>query len=349
MMLKSNKTGSILIMSLWILAILSILAMGLGFRSSIEARLSKYNMDRLKALYLAKAGVIKCQDILSSDNNNYISVYECGINLPPEQKLEDIFMNVKIADDSTGYFSVSYNSTDLKSYPGMMDEERKININRAPEEVLKSLLQVLGSEGKLPIGAVQIDEIISSIECWRSPAPGADDHYYESLVPPYQCKHAFFCAIEELLLVKGMTLEIFSSIKDYITVFGPGDGRNNVNTAPKEVLMALGMPEMLANKVISFRNGPDGKMGTEDDQIFLDANTIDSVLNSNLPGGLTDDEVLVIGDLKSKQCFTTVSNYFRIKSKGVINASRIEKKIVCVAARDTANKGVIKLISYREY
>ncbi len=340
MTLKTNKKGSILIMSLWILAILSILAMGLGFRSSIEARLSKYNMDRLNALYLAKAGVIKCQDLLSNDSNSYDSIYECGITLPPKQKLEDIFMNVKLADDPSGYFNVCYNNTDSKSYPGMMDEERKININRAPEDALKNLLQALNGEGKLPMGAGQIDEIVSSIVCWRSPAPGVDDHYYESLVPPYQCKHAFFCALEELLLVKGVNLEIFNSIKDYITIFGPDDGRNNINTAPKEVLMALGMPEMLADKVIIFRNGS---------QVLLDVNTMDSVLSSNLPGGLTDDEVLVLGNLKSKQCFTTASNYFRIESKGVINTSKIEKKIICVAQRDAANKGVSKLISYREY
>jgi len=348
MTLKNNKTGSILIMSLWILAILSILAMGLGFRSSIEARLSKYNIDRLKALYLARAGVIKCQDLLSSDNNNYDSIYECGITLPPKQKLEDIFMNAKLADDYSGYFNVSYSGVDLKSYPGMVDEERKININRTSDEVLKSLLQVLSGEGRLPVGAGQIDEIISSIECWRSPASGVDDHYYEYLVPPYQCKHAFFCAIEELLLVKGVTLEIFNSIKDYITIFRPDDSRNNINTTPKEVLMALGMPETLADKIISFRNGPDGEKGTDDDQVFLDVNTMDSVLNSNLPGGLTDDEILLIGNLKSKQCFTTMSNYFRIESKGVMKASKIEKKIVCVVRRGI-NKGAGKLISYREY
>jgi len=43
------------------MAILSILAIGIGYRVSIEGRLARYNIDRIKALYLAKAGLVRCK------------------------------------------------------------------------------------------------------------------------------------------------------------------------------------------------------------------------------------------------------------------------------------------------
>ena len=64
----TNK-GSILITTLWIMAILALLAMGIGFRASLEVRLSKYNMDKLQARYLAKAGIEKAKEYLSQDIN----------------------------------------------------------------------------------------------------------------------------------------------------------------------------------------------------------------------------------------------------------------------------------------
>ena len=43
--------------SLWILAILTILAVGIGHRVSMGLRLARYQKDKLKGLYLAKAGL----------------------------------------------------------------------------------------------------------------------------------------------------------------------------------------------------------------------------------------------------------------------------------------------------
>ena len=98
--------------------------------------------------------------------------------------------------------------------------------------------------------------------------------------------------------------------------------------------MAIGIPEELADKIIIYRNGPDGQPGTQDDQTFSDVSTIESVLNTNVPGGLTDEEALVIENLVSNQSLMTTSNYFRIESKGVIDTSHIEKTIVCVVQRN---------------
>lgn len=351
-MIRGRKnSGSILVVSTWMLAILSVLALGMAFRSSMEARLSKYNMDRVQALYLAKAGVVQCQALLANDTNAYDSIYESGITAAGDKSMKDLFLDVKPGKDPQGSFSVSYDQPGFKNFPGMMDEERKININTVPEEDIMRLIQVVIETNRLAIGSESAQEIASSIVAWRTIGTSAEDAYYASLVVPYSCKHGRFSAIEELLLVKGMDIGLFNVLNDFITVSGPEDGANNINTASKEVLIARGMTEALSAKVIRFRNGVDGVSGTKDDQPFVDVNTIEVILKAGLPEGLTEEETALIGELGGRRCFITRSNYFRIESNGVIDKSGITKMIVCVVQRDAGvvKEGAKPLVSYREF
>jgi general secretion pathway protein K len=329
----TKKSGTILITTLWILAILSILAIGIGFRVSIEARLTKYNMDRVKAEYYAKAGIVKAQAMLSKDTSTeYDTIRECGIVLPtiidlPSARgpLEAIFGFYK-NNLGEGRFEVSYDE-EGKHYYGMMDEERKININKAEYKVLYQLLL-----GKEP------ENLAASIINWRGPAQlmveGAQDNEYESLTAPYKCKHADFSCIEELLLVKGMTPEIFESIKEYVTVYT--DGKINLNTAAVRVLRAFGLTDQSIGTIILIRNGADNVAGTKDDGRFDNIGAVADQIG--LPADSPERAVL------SENYFTTKSNYFRIESKGMVDGSRITSKIVCVVKR-----GDKRLKYYREY
>ncbi|MDP3730000.1 MAG: type II secretion system protein GspK [Candidatus Omnitrophota bacterium] len=320
--MSSNRSGAILITSLWILAILSILAMGIGFRVSIEARLSKYNLDRVKGLYLAKAGAVKAMELLSKDTNAYDTIRECGITLPPDKKPEDVFIE-RLGE---GSFTISYNEEGRNCY-GLTDEERKININKAEYKVIYQLLL-----GKEP------ENLAASIINWRSPAQlmveGAQDRDYESLAAPYKCKHADFSCIEELMLVKDMTPEIFESIKDYVTVYT--DGKININTATERVLRSYGLSDQSIGTIMLTRNGADNTIGTKDDGGFNNIGTIADQIG--VPAYSPERTVL------SENNFTTASKYFRIESKGMIDKSRIGASLVCVV--DGKAK---KLKYYREY
>jgi general secretion pathway protein K len=80
---------------------------------------------------------------------------------------------------------------------------------------------------------------------------GAENDYYQNLADPYQCKNAPFDVLGELMLVKGMTIEIFegrpgdeskdikpfSGIQSYLTVYG--DGKININEASATVIQSL--------------------------------------------------------------------------------------------------------------
>lgn len=68
---------------------------------------------------------------------------------------------------------------------------------------------------------------------------GAEDDYYTRLDEPYRAANGPLADISELLLVRGMTAEIYAKLSPFITVLQPAV-TINVNTAPAEILMSLG-------------------------------------------------------------------------------------------------------------
>ena len=119
----------------------------------------------------------------------------------------------------------------------IVDEEGKVSVNRADQKLLTSLLRNL----ELPPGA-NIDEVVDAILDWVDSDDvrrlnGAEDEYYLGLRIPYLPKNGPMGAPEELLLVKGITPELFALLSEVLTVYGTG--RVNVNTAPSAVLQAV--------------------------------------------------------------------------------------------------------------
>jgi len=332
--MTGGKKGAILITSLWILAILSILAIGIGFRISIEARLSKYYSDRLKALYLAKAGVVNMLDRMAkkSETIPYDSLYECGLAFSDEEKEDPVKMKAIFnAMLGEGFFNIAYKE-DLATYQGMMDEERKVNINLADSPLLENLL---GSEN----GAVAV-----AIVNWRTPGQAANvGEKAGTSEHRYPVKHAPFAAIEELLSVDGMTPELFNEIKDYVTVYGKG--QININTVSKKVLSALIVTyggadkvaaDTYADRIIAFRTDANGKQATKDSGVFRTDVNIEAIL---------PELSTKASDLK--KYLTIKSDNFRIESTGTIAKSRVEKKIVCIVNKDTWQN--YKFAYYHEY
>lgn len=95
---------------------------------------------------------------------------------------------------------------------------------------------------------------------------GAEENYYQGLQPPYSCRNGVIPAVEELLLVKGMTAELLygdaehDGLIEYITIAGD-DGRVHLNTAPVPVLQAMSadMTPELAQDLVAFREDPQNR------------------------------------------------------------------------------------------
>jgi DNA uptake protein ComE-like DNA-binding protein len=111
------------------------------------------------------------------------------------------------------------------------DEESKININTAPSDILARMPGLSGQQA-----------IIDSIAA------------------------ASFSLKEELLLIEGVTEEIYGQLKDLVTTYGAGSV--NINTASGDALAVLGMDDDLIDKIRQCRAGNDTEEMTEDDKVF---------------------------------------------------------------------------------
>jgi type II secretory pathway component PulK len=284
--------------------------------------------DRIILRQIAEAGIKRAIIEIRADETDGYDVFHDAWSAN-----EDAFKEIQLADGR--YFSVKYtisggeDAEDETAY-GLIDEERKINLNTATADVLKELLE-LAAEAS----SQEAVDIADAIIDWRDeddePSDnGAESSYYEGLSPGYICKNADFDLLEELFLVKGMTQTIYDKVKDYLTVYG--DGKVNLNTADGLVLQSLGMRSSLAEKVISFRKGDDGKSGTEDDNAFNSTEDAGLLLSSKV--GLNAEETnefiaITEGDLAGVQ-----SNNFRGVSTGALQDQELETSIVFVINRD---------------
>jgi len=319
-MIKDDK-GVILLVTLWILAILSLLAIGIGFRRSIELKLAGYQMDSLKAYEIAKAGVVKAVDALERDKKTTVdTLRECGITLEENEAFDEKFRNVKVG---AGRFNIAC----------LEDAERKIDINTAPEQVLRALFS------KTPDAA-------KNVLAWRGSASVNIGDYSDK---PYASKGASFDTINELLLVKDFTPETFSGdenasgIKDIITVYPKPKSKEdnaftvNVNTASEEVLGILmdaaGFDRTVSKAIADSR--------TQDNKVFNKPDEVITFVKSFLPtaegGGIIPDDQSKLDALQ--KWVSCSSNYFIIRSTGTLEyrKSNINRTITCIVKREISN------------
>lgn len=282
---KNSEYGSILIVVVWVLFFLSALVLAINAYIRPRIGLGGKLLNRAKAHYYAEAGVKQAMLELEKDDTD---LYDC------------------LSDG----WSVNTNAFGEKKITGgifrfkLVDEERKININKAPRDVLKNLFEIVGGEDSQAAEALA-DSIID----WRdedddaSPS-GAENGYYSMLRPGYNCKNADFDIAEELLVVKGMTRKIFDKVKERITVYS--EGPVNINTADKLVLMSLGMGDELAEKVLNFRD--------VDGNIFDDDGGVADSLNQS--ENLSAEDVVAIDTILSKNLFSVFSYNFSGHASG---------------------------------
>ena len=171
-------------------------------------------------------------------------------------------------------------------------------------------------------------KLAQSLLDWRQYGEGEvtgffSDDYYSNLQYPYPKKSADYETLDEMLLVKGMDKQMYDKLINFVTIYG--DGPVNINTASKEVLMALGMPESVVDKVLMVRRGKDGIDGTPDDHVFSKTFEITADINSVIQ--LTLDEARAIDALNMRGLLTTNSFYYTIDVTGKL-ASRTTTRSV---------------------
>ncbi len=254
--LRDNRGGVALILVIWIMVILVAIVGEFSYSMRTEINIVKNFKEEEEAYQLALAGIEAAKaEILTAAEPAGMYVNENGLLVfnPEEEEPE--------RKDNLGKGMFEYT---------IIDEDGKLNINTASKKQLKYVFRDSGVEG------TELDTIVDSIIDWRDRnnlhmLNGAEEDYYQSLERPYSCKDGPFDSIEELLLVKGMTPEIFygsakvrhgesdeeetvySGVEKYLTV--NGSNRININTAPAVVLEAVLGAEKADNIIVQREAG----------------------------------------------------------------------------------------------
>ncbi|MBV6341457.1 general secretion pathway protein GspK [Candidatus Magnetobacterium casense] len=236
---RYNTDGIALMMVLWVMAILIGLSLTLAYISRSESRVSSSSRQYVAAGFLAEGGI----------NRAIIELYYRRTKPQDDEtrwKIDGSFRSVEVVDGS--------------ALVRVMPETGKVDLNLSNDIILKGLVNALG------IDADTQDIIVDSIRDWMDSDDlhrlhGAESDYYMSLKRPYKAKNAPFDTVDELLMIRGVTSEIFygtsdkKGLRDFVTVYNRIDNSKiNINAAPKEVLMALpNVTEEVASAIVEQR------------------------------------------------------------------------------------------------
>ncbi|MFC1645929.1 general secretion pathway protein GspK [Candidatus Omnitrophota bacterium] len=320
------KRGSILIIALWSLCLLTtfVVYSGLAVRQKLSL------IDRLDSRdslhFMGEAGVnAAILELRRKDQEDgYYALNEGWSNSPA------IFDKAPVG---LGSFTIGYSYDEgsaQKARYGLLDETSKININKADAKVLTRLL--VGAAGLNEQRALDLAYCIidwrDSDSFFQHPQYGAEDGDYKGLNEPYEAKDADFEVKEELLLIRGMNREIFNNIDNFVTIYG--EGVVNINTAPRQVLLALGLRGGLVEKILSFRKGDDLAAGTYDDNVFSGTGSI--VPNMTQVDLLSASEVGELTNFISGDTFTTSSTDFTVKCLASLKTKKETSEVTAVVS-----------------
>lgn len=236
----------VLIVVVYIVAALSALAFALSLRSRAAMKSCVFLMEKIQQDEIAHAICVQARYMLSVDEKNVDSLDETWAG-----------RHRFIPADANGW------QVDWR----LIDESSKINVNLAYPDMLLRLKC---------LDEADVASILDWLDQDDVPNPdGAEDDYYLSLEPGYNCKNGAIDNLAELLLVKGISSQIYYGsntagqensigLNNLLTIYS--DGKININTASKAVLDAIPLLcDAAVDEIISRQTSAAGKFSSMDD------------------------------------------------------------------------------------
>jgi general secretion pathway protein K len=255
-----DSSGIALIMVLWVMAILSVVALEFSFAMRTEINITKNHKEDLQRYAMAEGGVQRAitELIYKHDARLQQSRRTLSLEETPTEQRE------WVADGRSYTLPFDQGSCEIR----IMSEAGKININMASEFLLRKVIGQLGLEGEAK------DVVVDSVLDWRDTndfyrANGAENDYYLSLKEPYYCKNGNLDSIEELLLVRGVTPDLYHGkkgtsegeegsadrvgLKDIFSIYAPGEQVDINSATPLVMNMVLGIPREVSQQMVKAR------------------------------------------------------------------------------------------------
>ena len=221
-----SSSGVALIIVLWIVVILSVIALEFSYSTRIETDLTKNFFDGRKAYFGARAGIERAI--------KEIFRYRKAAPLLRDNKEEPLW---NLAGNPNEF---SFGDVDI--FVAIEPENARININNISKEYLREIILNMGMTEE------KANTIIDSFLDWIDGDDlhrmmGAEKEYYQGLDLPYQPANSDIEILEELLLIKGIDKRLFygedalPTISDFVseeddeeTEFYPINGLSSIFT-----------------------------------------------------------------------------------------------------------------------
>jgi general secretion pathway protein K len=314
--LTSSNRGIALVMVLWVLMLLSVIVGEFCYSMKTQVNITGNFKETTEAYYIALAGI---------NNAIYNMVYQTVI-LPSAEESE--------ADEDVVEWRINTKIPSIDYAGGRVEvwidnESGRININLAD----RGLLMLMLSGFDLTDEEKEI--IVDSIMDWRDGDDlrrlhGAENEYYQSLSPPYSAKNGPIDTAGELLLVRGVTPEIYyGGLDRMVTVFpkaapeqasdrrqrdtGIDFNQLNINAVPPAMWAAMpGITGEMVEQLAEFRKEKD----------FTSMSELAEIVGNDVFSGI------------SRHLNTRPSPYYTIYAAGIKGESGIHETIAATIRMD---------------
>jgi general secretion pathway protein K len=364
-----GDSGIALMLVLWVLALLSIMVFEFCYTMRIEATITKNFKEGERSYYLAQAGI----------NRALIELIKTQSSVKKFTGSKDTLVRGEEEDDEEEEgtkewkpreepYTFSFDEGECTVV--IRDEGSKINLNWMAQKA-KSDRKLLADivEKSCGLEGEDRDIIVDSIIDWvdkdhNHMMNGAEDEYYESLEDPYESRDGDFVVAEELLLVRGVTEDIFygrsdpfndgdtetekrdsfardtfeaedgeggsgiyQGLSELFTVFSASDAlKVNINDAPYGLLMAVpAMTEDIAQRIIELRR-------EEEFENIRDARLMELPNYNQVVPSLTVDP----------------TNYYRIEARGGVTDIAAGRSISVVVELTPRQKDKYTILYWQE-
>lgn len=232
--MSRRQGGVALVLVLWVITLLTVIAGNFAYSMRGEAQIASNLLGTAQARARADAGVqLAWFELLKPASD---TLRWQGNGLVHEMVQAGVVLRVSI-----------------------LDESGKIDLNVAPDELLRSLFKSAGLNDQA--SASLTDAVLD----WRSPGDlrrlnGAKEQDYRAAGKNYGPPNAPFETVDELQRVLGMTPALYRQVAPALTIYSLQAGINT-SVAPREALLAipganLGMVEQfLAQRQQALVNG----------------------------------------------------------------------------------------------
>ena len=244
-----NERGIILLVVVWSLMVLMVIALELGRTARVEGISTDVYQQEAKTYYLAMAGLNRAlyQLVRTGQQGRARRDRDRAQLDSNEQGLEECPDAWLLGDGQWKSESFGEGGYQVR----VSDESGKININQVDEIILRQTFTNLDFDPD--VGDALADAILD----WRDPDSlerlnGVESDYYLAQDIPYPAKDGPFDVIDELLLIRGVSQDLFyDTLREVFTVYGNARAGNMAN------LMTAGPWVLMANRGVDAQTAED--------------------------------------------------------------------------------------------